>query len=268
MKKDYHLHPQIMTKPEQFEQFVQAAKANGVEELCITDHMPLMGDDASDRIPHGKVAQYCRRVQQIQEEYRGIIRVKCGIEIDYYPTVLDQMEAVLREGEFDFVLGSSHLHVIDQLNGPSRVDIFANAKTHNGYAKAMFENTVAAIKSGYFNAISHIDMHRWIFANPDRFPLRDDGYAEQLHKERIEKVLEAIKEKGLRLEINPHFAIGTGKPENLYPNVPIVKMALEKGVLFSFGSDAHTAEDVGGMLDYLRQHEVYAQALKTWEEDV
>ena len=44
-------------------------------------------------------------------------------------------------------------------------------------------------------------------------------------------------------------------------------MALEKGVRFSFGSDAHVAEDVGGMLPYLRSHEIYKQALATWEEE-
>ena len=262
MRKDYHTHPQILQKPEAFQKFVQVALENGIEEICITDHMPLLNDDATDRIYHGKVAEYCCRVEQLKEEYRGIISVKCGIEIDYHPTILDEVEAVLKVGKFDFILGSSHLHAM------SKIDIFREAKTHNGYASAMFENTLAAAKSGLFHAISHIDMYKWIFTNPDdRFPLEDDGFTESLHAERIEQILETIKANHMRLEINPHFAIGKKKPENMYPSVPIVKMALEKGVRFSFGSDAHVAEDVGGMLPYLRSHEIYKQALATWEEE-
>ena len=262
MRKDYHTHPQILQKPEMFDRFVRVALENGIEELCITDHMPLLGDDAADRIYHGKVAEYCRRVRQLQKAYSGVISIKCGIEIDYHPTTLEEVDAVLKDGEFDFILGSSHLHAM------SKIHIFREAKTHNGYAKAMFENTLAAAQSGLFHAISHIDMYRWIFTNPeDRFPLEPDGFSESLHAERICQILDTIKANNMRLEINPHLALGKKNPEYMYPSVAIVQMALDRGVRFSFGSDAHIPEDIGGMLPYLREHPVYAQALATWEGD-
>lgn len=261
MVKDYHIHPQIIKQPERFKEFAKKAIENGVEEICVTDHMPLIGNGAADRIPRGKVAEYCYKVREIAEEYKGRLSVKCGIEIDYHPTIHSEIEAVLKAGNFDFVLGSSHLHAIGQLN------IFGITKTYNGYAKAMFENTILAAKSGYFNAIPHIDMHRWIFTNPSRFPLVDDNYSEEKHKELIEETLEAIRDNGLRLEINPHFAVGSNNFDNIYPNIPIVKMALDKGIKFSYGSDAHTPEDVGVMLEHIRNHEVYGEALKTWEDE-
>ena len=49
--RDYHMHPQIITKPELFAQFVETARKNGIEEICITDHMPLIGSSLKDRLP-------------------------------------------------------------------------------------------------------------------------------------------------------------------------------------------------------------------------
>lgn len=261
MIKDYHMHPQVVNIPEQFHEFAKTALENGVEEICITDHMPLLNNYQADRIPHGNIEKYCERVQELKVQYKGKLSIKCGIEIDYHPSVIDEIEAVLKAGNFDFVLGSSHLHVL------ATVNVFEAAKTHNNYAKAMFENTISAAKSGYFNAIAHLDMYRWIFATPSRFPLIDDGYSVELHEELIDKTLDTIKANNLRLEINPHFAVSSKNPENIYPNVSIVKSALDKGIKFSYGSDAHVSEDVGVMLNYIRNHEVYGKALKTWEEE-
>ncbi len=258
MTKDYHVHAQILQHPEHFKEFVNVAKQNSIDEICITDHMPLIGNVAKDRIPFGKVTEYCQKIQEMKDKYKSILSIKCGIEIDYHPTIIKQIEAVLEAGQFDYVLGSSHLHVFHEIN---------TAKTHNDYAKAMFENTLLAAKSGYFNAISHIDMHRWIFKNPSRFPLVDDEYSEGKHKELIEQTLEAIKDNGLRVEINPHFAVASKTFDNVYPNIPIVKMALDKGIKFSYGSDAHIPEDVGAMLDYIRKQNIYGKALKTWEDE-
>ncbi len=258
MVKDYHFHPQIIQHSDKFKEFAEVAIQNGVEEVCITDHMPLIGNIQADRIPHGKVAEYCRRAREIADKYKGRLSVKCGIEIDYHPSHRDQIEAVLKAGQFDYVLGSSHLHVMDGLH---------TAKTHNDYAKAMFENTISAAKSGYFSAIAHLDMHRWIFTVPNRFPLIDDKYSEEKHKELIEETLEVIKDNGLRIEINPHFASTSQNTDNIYPNIPIVKMALDKGISFSYGSDAHTCEDVGCLLNFLRNHEIYGKAIKNWEEE-
>ncbi len=258
--KDYHTHPQILQKPELFKDFAKVAIKNGVQEICVTDHMPLSCCNASDRIPAGKVSEYCFRVRELAEQYKGTLSIKCGIEIDYHPTILNEIEAVLKAGDFDYVLGSSHLHAIKPLN------IFEKAETQNNYAKLMFENTISAAESGYFNAIAHIDMHKWIFSKPELFPLVNDGYSPANHCELIDNTLEAIKKNNLKLEINPHFAVSNNNPNTVYPDAYIVEKALSKNISFCYGSDAHVAEDVGIMLNLLRENKVYGKAIKNWEE--
>lgn len=259
MVKDYHMHPMVVQKPEQFDLFVQKALAEGIEEICITDHMPLLCSAAKDRIPHGKIREYCTAVRKFAEQYKGVMSIKVGIEIDFHPSVKDEIEAVLEAGEFDYVLGSSHLHVI------KKNEWFQNNVTHNEYAKAMFENTILAAESGYFNSIAHIDMHRRIFARKDKFPLIDDGYSEDLHEKLIDETLDAIAGNHVRLELNPHVVELSGRIEDMYPHAYIVEKALNKGIQFTYGSDAHKAESVGVYLKEIREHALYKKALATWE---
>ena len=262
MIKDYHIHPQVIKDESSFDEFASTAISKGIEEICITDHMPLSCSSASDRIPKGRVNDYCRRVKKIAGKYEGRLSVKLGIEIDYHPSLKSEIEAVLSEGEFDFVLGSSHLHVLSSLS------LFDGKHSYGDYAEEMYKNTVLASESGYFNAIAHVDMYRWIFTKPDRFPLVDDGFCESEHAGAITDMLSAIKKNGLRLEINTHFASHTLDLSKVYPCDLITQTALDMGINFSFGSDAHKAEDVGKMLDMLRCHALYGKAIKTWEEDI
>ena len=247
------MHPQVIKDGTEFDAFVRTAKERGIFKICITDHMPLLCSSASDRIPHGKVAEYCEKAYRLKEEYKDVIDILVGIEIDWHPSVEDEVKAVLAEGRFDRVIGSSHLHAI------KNADIFNKVKTRTEYARAMMQNTQSLANSGYFDAVAHIDMYKWVFSRPDRFVLKDDGFDEKNIKEDIEKALGTIKQNGLELEINPHFA--KGDISKVYPSEFITKTALEMGIKFYFGSDAHTPSDVGDMLDILLNAEPYRSAL-------
>ncbi len=77
----------------------------------------------------------------------------------------------------------------------------------------------------------------WIFANPQRFPLTDDGFSEELHRPLIDKTLETMYNTGVKLEINPHFAESCG--ENLdavYPgrrSIAFVSGSVSSGTVCS-----------------------------------
>jgi len=258
MIKDYHMHPQIVG-PNNFHAFAEAAMARGIEEICVTDHMPLSFSPGGDRIPAGKVAEYCRKVRELADEYAGRLSVKLGIEIDYHPDYLDEIEAVLKAGEYDYILGSSHMHVFR--------DIFDRCKTHTEYAAASLENSLLAAQSGCFTTIPHVDMYRWIFVNPHRFPLEADGFTYERCLPLIEKLLDTIRDQGMYLEVNAHFAESQKDIAQTYPAAGILRMALDKGIKFTYGSDAHKAESVGTYLNELRQHPLYGQAIHQFETE-
>ena len=256
MRKDYHMHPTVLKAPELFARYAQTALANGIDEICVTDHMPLSISRAKDRLERGSVRAYCARVRELAKQYEGRLSVKCGIEIDYHPSVTDEVDEVLEAGEFDYILGSSHMHLF--------IKDFASY-SRNDFAALALENALRAVQSGKFSALSHPDMYRFAFLRPDRFPLVDDGYDVLRHKDLIDELLQAVKQKGMYLEINPHLAADKGDLLYTYPQVQILEWALARDVRFSYGSDAHVPEHVGVLLRELERHPVYGKALADWE---
>lgn len=256
MRKDYHMHPTVVQSPERFERFARQAVQKNIGRICVTDHMPLSFSRQSDRIPQGAVGKYCARVRRFSEEYKGVLNVKCGIEIDYHPSVVGEIEAVLEAGTFDFVLASSHMHVF--------VKNYAKY-TFTDYAEMSLENSLKAVESGWFDAVAHLDMYRWAFGDPQRFPLVADGYLPTRHEALIKELLRKIKEKDMFLEINAHLAETKGDLSYTYPQEFIAREALRAGVKFSYGSDAHKSASVGALLDELETHPVYGKALQAWE---
>ena len=259
MRKDYHMHPTVLATPERFELFVKQALERNVGEICVTEHMPLSISKAVDRLPAGSIGAYCARVRELAKQYEGIIKIKCGIEIDYHPSVVDEIEAVLSAGDFDYVLASSHMHVF--------IKDYPN-HTFNEFATASIENSLKAVETGWFSAVAHFDMYRFPFVNPKRFPLVDDGYTPDIHEKEIKAVLDAVVKKGMYLEINPHLAEGQHDLFYTYPEDRIMEWAYEKDVRFSYGSDAHSPQSVGILLDELEAHPVYRRALQAWEQEV
>ena len=82
----------MLQTPERFDAFAQQAIARGIGEICISDHMPLSISCAKDRIPRGEVSAYCRRVREFAHRYEGSLSIRCGIEIDYHPSILGKIE--------------------------------------------------------------------------------------------------------------------------------------------------------------------------------
>lgn len=255
MRKDYHMHPTALLSSERMEQFVQAALHKGIEEICVTDHMPLSISNAADRIPHGKVGEYCRKVRELAEKYADRICIRCGIEVDFHSSVISEVDRVLEEGNFDFILASSHMHLFLK-DYPSY--------TFNDFSAIALENSIRAAETGSFHALSHMDMYRFVFDNPGRFPLRDDGYDVFRHKALILELLEKMAAQGMYLEINPHLAEARKDIAYTYPEETVITWAAEKGVRFSYGSDAHAPSSVGAYLDELERHPVYKIAMEQW----
>ena len=253
---DMHMHPQIIKGAGRFDEFAKTALQKGIKTVCITDHMPLIGSTMSDRIPAGCVKRYCELGCEIKEKYRGVLDVRLGIEIDWHPTIKNQVEDVLSQGEFDFKIGSSHLHAIKS------IPFFDGRLTQDDYIELMMENTQSAAESGYFDSIAHIDLYKWIFLKPERYKFKDGDCDECDHEHSIKAALTAIKQNGLLAEVNTHLYVATGDKKSIYPSVYIANMAKSLGIDFYFGSDAHSPEQVGSMIDFIRKDPLYSDIIK------
>ena len=258
MRKDYHTHPQLMRVPDRIDRYAARAQELNIGALCITDHMPLSISSAADRIPKGQVGEYIRRVNDARERFDGVVDIRCGIELDYHPDFAGEIEDALAAGEFHHRLASSHMHLFYD---PTREISWST------FAGLALENLCRATETNYFTAVAHLDMFRWAFTKPERFPMREDGYNWQDFEDLYREIFRNMKDRGLLLEINPHFAEKTMDLGRCYPERPLLDLAKSYGISFCYGSDAHGTDSVGAMLAELEQDPDYGPALRSWEEN-
>ncbi len=237
-KRDGHMHPNIMKKPTQGDEFVTRALELRFDEITFTDHMPFtVTGDEHDRIPFGAVKEYCDFVSEHQKRYSDRIRIKTGIEIDFHPSCIDEISHVLAEGCFDTVLGSSHLNI-------KGFGIPFDRLTRTEFAAIVLENYLHAAESGLFHVLTHLDVYRWIFADP-AFPLTDDGYTPRIHEKLIRQLFASLESTGTALEINAAPLYKKFDSLGAYPEKTILRIAEDFRFPIVYGSDAHTADRVG-----------------------
>ncbi len=235
-KADCHLHPNILKEPDSADLFIKRAIELGFEEICFTDHMPFsVTGDEYDRIPFGKIKEYCEMVREKADAYKDKLCIKTGIEIDFHPDHLAEIEDVLSQGTFDYVIGSSHLNI-------TGFGIPLSITTQTEFAKLVLENYLSAAKSGYFHTISHLDVYRWCFS---AFPIIDDAYTYAAHLDLLHQIFEALEDMCVMLEVNAAPLYKNFDSLGPYPENEILNLAKTYKLKFIYGSDAHLPQHVG-----------------------
>ena len=238
IKRDGHMHPNIMKKPHQGDEFILRAIELGFREIVFTDHMPFtVTGDEHDRIPFGMVGDYCAAVADFAEKYKDKISIKTGIEIDFHADCTDEIAEVLAAGKFDVILGSSHLNIAG-FGVP-----FGNI-TKTDYAALVLENYLRAAESGLFYVMTHLDVYRWVFSEA-MYPTIDDGFDVSVHEDLLCHIFKEMKKRDIALEVNAAPLYKKFDDLGAYPEKKILSVAEDYGLRLVYGSDAHSADKVG-----------------------
>jgi len=228
MKIDLHSHTTLCNHAEgSVNDYVEKAIENGIDVFGFSDHAP-MDFDPTYRMSFEEMVLYKKWVMDAKRQHADKIEILFGYEVDYLPGHMD--ERVLN-AEVDFLIGS--VHFIDEwgFDNPAFIgryeheDIDQIWKTYFGLVEAM-------AKSGLFDIVGHIDLIKVFKFMPKTEIL-----------ELAMPALKAIKAADMVLEVN---VAGYRKPcAEPYPSPQILQAAFELGIPITFGSDAHTPEQVG-----------------------
>ena len=243
IRSDGHTHPNLLKKPHQAHDFITRAVELKFDEIVFTDHMPFtVTGDEHDRIPFGAVGEYLRAVREISSQYSDKIAVKTGIELDFHPMSVCELEEVLDEGSFDRVLASSHLNI-------KGFGVPFGSITRSEYAALVIENYIKAAEWGRFDVLTHLDVYRWVFTEGTAYPLGDDGYTVKTHEKLFRHLFALLEKKGIALEFNTSPFFKGFSDEGAYPSREILKIAEDYRLRYVYGSDAHKADHVGYAYD-------------------
>jgi histidinol-phosphatase (PHP family) len=213
--------------------YVDAARARGVGEIAITEHVhrfrdvrdwhpnPWWRDEATEDL-----AEHCAALAAARD---GGLPVLIGIEMDWIPGREDDIRALLAEHPFDIVLGSVHWLgdlAVDHPDYPCW-DALGPDETWGRY----LDELAAAAASGLFDVLAHPDLPK-VFGTPMPSSL----------EARRDEVIDAIAATGVAVECS---SAGLRKPcRALYPDPDWLAAFRRAGVPVTLASDAHRPEDV------------------------
>lgn len=207
-------------------EYVKAAIAAGTHTFGFSDHVP-MDFDKKWRMDFSQMQEYEVEVRELKQKYLGKIEVLLGYEVDFVPGHID--ERVLK-ANVDYLIGSVHFLDGWGFDNPEFIGEYKNRDIDMIWQE-YFDAIKAMANSGLFDIVGHLDLLK-VFKFLPKKDIR------LLAKE----ALKAIKKADLVVEIN---AAGFRKPiGEPYPSKALLEEIYELGINISFGSDAHSVEQV------------------------
>ena len=236
MRIDLHNHTILCNHAtESVDEYVQRAIELGIDEYGFADHAP-MNYDPKYRMNISQKQQYEKWVLDAKEKYKDKIKVLLGYEVDYLDGYI--LDEVIKS-KVDYLIGSVHFlrNKSDMwgFDNPEFIGVYKSKDIDTIWVE-YFDAIKAMAKTGLFDIVGHFDLIK-VFKF---LPKKDIRLI-------AKDALLEIKKSNMVLEINP---AGLRKPINeTYPSKQLLELAFELQIDITFGSDAHSVEQVGFMYD-------------------
>lgn len=238
---DFHLHTDLSpdsTVP--IDAYAAQAVERRIAEIAITDHVDFV--PGTPAFAYTTFAQRERTVRGAAERWaaRGVA-IRFGVEITYDRAHEADIREHLRRHPYDFVIGSVHVYADSPFHA-DRVAAWTAGRPLHEIVAPYFDEVLAAIRSGLFDAIGHLDfVKRYLvpYVSPQELAAAPELY---------EPLLVALVETGMALEVNTSGLRQAAR--ETYPAGPIVeRYRVLGGTAVSAGSDAHRKESFTAGLD-------------------
>lgn len=249
---DFHTHSCFSTDSEsRVEDMLSIAESKGLSYLCLTDHIDLDYPGSTPKQPlfHFSPTEYFEALSPLKHKNQTKVSLLLGVEFGLRPHRPDlnaQMNQILKDYPFDFVLGS--LHLIQNID-PFYPE-FWNNRTAEDTLTLYFDELLTSITEYQnFDSLSHFDyVLRYI---PKE--LGEKKYSYEMYQTVIDNILKLIIFREQALEINTKGFLTD--LNSFHPNLSVLDRYLELGgTLFTIGSDAHATKHIA--LEYKKTREL------------
>jgi histidinol-phosphatase (PHP family) len=232
---DYHTHTarcgHAVGTPEEY---VKAAIEEGLAAIGIADHLPLLPEpDPSISMCLADLDGYVEEALDLKRVHSGYVLL--GVEADYRPHTVSDVQSLLESHPFDYVIGSVHHLGVWGIDDERQIDGYSGRDIDHIWVEYL-ELVGDAAESGLFTILGHVDLAKKFGYRPSR-----------ALTEELDRLVERIARTGVLVEIN---TAGFHKPVGeAYPSPEILRRLCEAGVEITFGSDAHRPSEVGRDFD-------------------
>lgn len=245
---DYHTHhARCGHAAGELEEYVKRGIELGLDQLGLSDHMPLIHVKPEEYYPEmamsmEELPRYVEECLLLKEKYKGQIEVRVGLEGDYIEGCERQIERIIEDYPWDYVIGSVHFL--------GKWDITDYRQTHGWEDKdplvvyrRYYDAVQRAASTGLYDIMGHLDVIKRFGFGPG--PEHADEVM-AMEKE----ALAAVARSGKTMELN---ASGLSKDcKEMFPSRRMLEEAVRLGIPLTLGSDAHHPRKLGENLDKAR----------------
>jgi len=224
---DLHNHTILCNHAvDSMDEFIQKAITKGIKIYGFSDHAP-MNYDEKYRMSFEDMDIYENWIDSLKEKYKDKIKILKGYEVDFTPNV----DKRVLERKVDYLIGSVHFLDNWGFDNPEFLSEWKKRDVDDVY-KEYFELIEKMAQSKLFDIVGHLDLIK-VF---DFHPKKDI-------KKIAKNAIESIADNKMVVEIN---TAGLRKKVNeFYPSIHLLEMIKEYNIDITFGSDAHSKNQVG-----------------------
>lgn len=231
---------------------VQAARDKGIKVFGLSEHdfqMSEMRPDLEHLPQEGafmRLADYAEAVHSAARELDMDVRL--GMEVDFIPAKNDAIQEVIRQQQWDFLIGS--VHEVDGVLFENDGITWTPDEAQTCWLR-YYELLREAVRSGYFNLVSH----------PVRLYRRNTYLLPTLDEE-LEKLAAEAASYNVALEINGYDTL-------TYPEMVkrLARACAAHHTPISVGSDAHRPAEIARAHQQTAAllQEVGITTIRTWK---
>lgn len=223
---DYHMHSILSDGRDSYEEMVRVAITKGLDEIGFSDHVCLKPVDWA--ISLIDIPVMTEQILDLKLKYKGQIKIRYGIEMDYFPGVEKELKELIESLPVDYVIGS--VHFIGDWNFDTDQSLYGKWPNDQLYGE-YFELIQKAAAAGLFDIIGHLDIIK-------KFRI----YPESNQNKLFEDTIRTIKKHDLVVELNTG---GIDRPCADYtPGPKLLEMCYRHNVPVTLSSDAHNADQI------------------------
>lgn len=219
-------------------QIAQKAYDVGLSGICFTDHLDIDYKETPGLFDLD-IPAYKKEISNIKSEFTRQLDIGWGIELGLQAYLADKNNQVIKENDFDFVIGSTHVVKQVDIYYPT----FYEGRFEDDCYREYFEETLKNAQSYVdFDVYGHLDYIVRYGPNKNQF------YSYDKFADVIDEILRALIQKGKGIELNTAgFKYGLG---HAHPTTEILKRYKELGgEIITIGSDGHAPEQIAWDFD-------------------
>ncbi len=236
---DYHVHERHSSDAAamSIREVVKTAEARRIDEVTFTTHMITGGIDHGFGIQPEEIPEYLNEILDAQEGTD--VTLRAGLEVDYFPEEERNIERVLTEYPFDFILGSvHHVHGLSIASRGEAMQFFSGRplrESINEYLGVWNQ----AIESGLFDVMAHPDYFKKYLPSLGYPILTFEDFTPTIYNS-----FDRLASYNIGFEINTSSTRhGSG---TFFPVNDFVREARKAGVrTITVGSDTHIPKTLG-----------------------